>query len=146
MYKRQQVTIFSKDNLEYGKHTITVRATNTKSEAARNTKVEFDAFKVLDTSSVKPTSVSVGTKSGITTISKENSSVQMVATVLPSEVSNKEVTWSVNDSNIATIDENGLLDVYKRQAYNKGKTIKKGERYTITGIEGNKLIVSLKED
>ena len=31
-------------------------------------------------------------------------------------------------------------------AYNKGKTIKKGERYTITGIEGNKLIVSLKED
>ncbi|MBS6184512.1 MAG: NfeD family protein [Clostridium celatum] len=30
-------------------------------------------------------------------------------------------------------------------AYNKGKTIKKGEKYTITGIEGNKLIVSLKE-
>ena len=105
----RQVTIFSKDDLEYGKHTITVRATNTKSEAARKTKVEFDAFKVLDTSSVKPTSVSVGTKSGIKTISKENSSVQMVATVLPSEVSNKEVTWSVNDSNIATIDENGLL-------------------------------------
>ncbi len=31
-------------------------------------------------------------------------------------------------------------------AYNKGKTIKKGEKYTIIGIEGNKLIVSLKED
>lgn len=31
-------------------------------------------------------------------------------------------------------------------AYNKGKTIKKGEKYTITGIEGNKLIVSSKED
>ena len=31
-------------------------------------------------------------------------------------------------------------------AYNKGKTIKKGEKYTITGIEGNKLIVKLKED
>lgn len=31
-------------------------------------------------------------------------------------------------------------------AYNKGETIKKGEKYTITGIEGNKLIVSLKED
>ena len=30
-------------------------------------------------------------------------------------------------------------------AYNKGQTIKKGEKYTITGIEGNKLIVSLKE-
>lgn len=105
----RQVTIFSKDDLEYGKHTITVRATNTKSEAARKTKVELDAFKVLDSTKQKPTSVSVGTKSGITTISKENSSVQMVATVLPSEVSNKEVTWSVNDSNIATIDENGVL-------------------------------------
>lgn len=105
----RQVTIFSKDDLEYGKHTITVRATNTKSEASRKTKVELDAFKVLDSTKEKPTSVSVGTKSGITTISKENSSVQMVATVLPSEVSNKEVTWSVNDSNIATIDENGLL-------------------------------------
>ena len=31
-------------------------------------------------------------------------------------------------------------------AYNKGKTIKKSEKYTITGIEGNKLIVKLKED
>lgn len=105
----RQVNIFSKDDLEYGKHTITVRATNTKSEASRKTKVELDAFKVLDSTKEKPTSVSVGTKSGITTISKENSSVQMVATVLPSEVSNKEVIWSVNDSNIANIDENGLL-------------------------------------
>lgn len=31
-------------------------------------------------------------------------------------------------------------------AYNKGKMIKKGEQYTIIGIEGNKLIVNLKED
>ena len=31
-------------------------------------------------------------------------------------------------------------------AYNKGKVIKKGQEYTITGIEGNKLIVNLKED
>lgn len=31
-------------------------------------------------------------------------------------------------------------------AYNKGEMIKKGEKYTITGIEGNKLIVNLKED
>lgn len=31
-------------------------------------------------------------------------------------------------------------------AYNKGKIIKKGKKYTITGIEGNKLIVKLKED
>ena len=106
---KRKATIFSKDDLKYGKHTITVRATNTKSELASKTKVELDAFKVLDSTIQKPTSVSVGTKSGITTISKENSSVKMVATVLPSEVRNKEVIWSVNDSTIATIDENGVL-------------------------------------
>ncbi|WP_196000499.1 NfeD family protein [Clostridium sp. 1001271B_151109_B4] len=31
-------------------------------------------------------------------------------------------------------------------AYNKGKIIRKGQEYTITGLEGNKLIVSLKEE
>ena len=31
-------------------------------------------------------------------------------------------------------------------AYNKGKKIKKGEKFIITGIEGNKLVVNLKED
>lgn len=31
-------------------------------------------------------------------------------------------------------------------AYNKGATIKKGQSFMITGIEGNKLIVNLKED
>ena len=31
-------------------------------------------------------------------------------------------------------------------AYNKGKVIEKGQEYIITGIEGNKLIVNLKED
>ena len=31
-------------------------------------------------------------------------------------------------------------------AYNKGKKINKGEKFIITGIEGNKLTVELKED
>lgn len=31
-------------------------------------------------------------------------------------------------------------------AYNKGKAIKAGDRFIIAGIEGNKLIVKLKED
>lgn len=105
----RQKTIYSKNDLEYGKHTIVVRATNTKSDLASRTKVEIDAFKVLDSKSQRPTEILVSSKSGITNISKENSSVQMVATVLPSEISNKEVTWSVSDSNIATIDEDGIL-------------------------------------
>ncbi|WP_343008950.1 glycosyl hydrolase family 95 catalytic domain-containing protein [Clostridium celatum] len=105
----RQKVVYSNENLEYGKHTIVVKATNTKVDAASRTKVELDAFKVLDNSSVKPTSISVGTKSGITTVGKANSEVQMVATVLPNDAINKDVTWSVNDSTIATIDENGVL-------------------------------------
>lgn len=31
-------------------------------------------------------------------------------------------------------------------AYNKGQTIKKGDKFIITGIEGNKLIVELQEE
>ncbi|MGL5380222.1 glycosyl hydrolase family 95 catalytic domain-containing protein [Clostridium sp.] len=102
-------TIFSKTDLEYGKHTITVRATNTKSPSASKTKVELDAFKVLDTTVAKPQSVNVGTKSGITTVAVPNTTLEMKAEVLPTNATNKEVTWSVSDTNIATIDQNGVL-------------------------------------
>ena len=105
----RKATVYSKSDLDYGKHTIKVRATNTKSQASSRTKVELDAFKVLNTNIQKPASISVGTKSGITTISKENSSLQMVATVLPNEIKNKEVIWSLNEDSLATINQNGIL-------------------------------------
>ena len=106
--KRQQV-IYSKEDLEYGKHTIKVRATNTKSSSSSRTKVELDAFKVIDSTIQKTTSISVASLSGITVVGVPNSKLQMKAIVTPDEATNKEVTWSVNDENIGTIDANGLL-------------------------------------
>lgn len=39
----------------------------------------------------------------------ENGSVQLTATVLPSNTTNKSVIWSTSNSNVATVDENGLV-------------------------------------
>ena len=45
---KRQAKIFAVDDLPYGVHTLTLRPTNTKCEASSDTKVELDAFKVLD--------------------------------------------------------------------------------------------------
>lgn len=51
------------------------------------------------------------------------------------------------------IAENDIIETSKIKvsgiywtAYNKGKLIKKGDKFVITGLEGNKLTVKLKED
>ena len=55
----RQAKIFSKDDLEYGIHTIIVRATAEKCEESTNSKVEIDAFNVLDNTAVKAESIKV---------------------------------------------------------------------------------------
>jgi len=46
---------------------------------------------------------------GDTTITENGGTLQMTADILPAEASDKTVTWSVDDTNIATIDANGML-------------------------------------
>lgn len=108
----RQKTVFSEDGLEYGKHTIKLYVTNTKgTEASRNTKVELDAFRVLVNTLKKPEKITVSSKSGMTTVGKAGSTLQMQAEVLPEDAKDKSVTWSVSDESLASIDENGLLTV-----------------------------------
>lgn len=107
----RQKTIYTKDDLDYGKHTIVLRATAEKNASASRAKVELDAFNVLDNTVVKPTGVTVTSKSGMTTVSKADSTLQMQANVTPEDANDKSVTWSVSDSALAEIDENGLLTV-----------------------------------
>lgn len=60
--------------------------------------------------SVAVTSISVIGSSGNTTISKDKGTLQMVATIIPSAATNKEVTWLVsNGTGAATIDSSGVL-------------------------------------
>lgn len=60
--------------------------------------------------SMSATSVSVSGDGGATTITTDDGSLQMIATVLPEDATNKEVFWSVVEGTAsATIDANGLL-------------------------------------
>jgi PelA/Pel-15E family pectate lyase len=77
-------------------------------------------------------------------INGDNSSTstpkQLTATVLPSDAFNKEVTWSVSDSNIALITETGLLTGIKNGTVKVTATAKDGsgvkgdKTYTVSGI------------
>ncbi|MBN1116531.1 MAG: endo-1,4-beta-xylanase [Bacteroidales bacterium] len=54
-------------------------------------------------------SVIVSTQSGESTIETEGGTLQMVATFAPENTTLTTAKWSVNDNNIATISEDGLL-------------------------------------
>lgn len=108
----RQVKIFSKEDLEYGIHTITLRATGEHNPESSKAKVELDAFNVLDTTAVKAEEIEVCSVSGITTVAKENTQLPMEAIVTPEDTTNKNVVWSVETKSgnaSGSIDANGLL-------------------------------------
>lgn len=125
---QRQQKVFTKSNLSHGKHTITLKVLNKSSQGAgKSTKVELDAFNVLDSTTVKPSSVKVSTVSGITTVGKANSTVQMKAEVSPKETKDKSVTWSSSDTSIATVDANGLVTVKEKNGDVKIKAVSKAD-------------------
>ena len=108
--KRQQV-VFEEDNLEYKKHTITLKVLNEKQQASSGTKVELDAFEVLDNTVTKPETINVSTVSGINVIGKAGSSVKMTAEVLPETAKDKSVSWSVSDNDLAEVNSEGVVTI-----------------------------------
>ena len=105
----RQKEYFSKDDLTAGIHTLQLKVLNEKQAASSGTKIELDAFEILDSTLVAPTGVKVSSKSGMTTVSKADSTLQLKATVEPDKATDKTVTWSTSDDSIATVDANGLV-------------------------------------
>lgn len=101
---------FSVRDLEYGEHTIRLEYLSDKGSEA-----QFDAFKIYNDQTeeeVYPvTSVKISSSS---TVMASDGEMQLTAIVKPQYAANKEVLWSVTDvegnpTNLAVIDENGLL-------------------------------------
>ncbi|WP_461810361.1 glycosyl hydrolase family 95 catalytic domain-containing protein [Faecalimonas sp.] len=128
--ERQKV-IFTKKDLSKTpeKHTITLKVLNKSSQGeGKRTKVELDAFNVLDSTSVKPSAVQVSTVSGITTVGKANSTIQMQAEVSPKEVKDKSVMWTSSDDSIATVNEAGLVTIKDKNGNVKIKAVSKVDK------------------
>lgn len=112
----RQAKVFSKTDLPYGRHTIVVRATNTKNPSSSWEKVELDAFNILNTELTAAEGLSVSSVNGMTTLGKAGSTLQMQAEVTPADAFVSGVDWSVTtvaggETDLASIDENGLLTV-----------------------------------
>ncbi len=101
--------IYEVSGLTEGIHTIALELTNTKNDQSSKTKIEFDAFDVENENAVV-NKVTVSGKGGVTTLAVPNSTWQMTADV-DTKNADKDVTWSVDNEELATIDENGLLTI-----------------------------------
>jgi uncharacterized protein YjdB len=56
------------------------------------------------------TNISVSATGGVTTISEENGTLQLIANVFPSDATNTAVTWSIsNGADLASINSTGLV-------------------------------------
>ena len=110
--QQRQQKVFSADDLEPGPHAIVLRAINQKRAESTRTKVELDGFKVLDATAKPVTGITVTSQSGMTTLAKADSTLQLEAQVEPADARANDVRWSVSTaegSAAGTIDENGLL-------------------------------------
>jgi hypothetical protein len=71
--------------------------------------VDVSGVPSASTQYVKVTSITVKSARELKTISSKEDTLQMSATISPSNAAIKSVTWRVSDTKIASISENGLL-------------------------------------
>jgi endoglucanase len=113
----------------------------------------MDTAKVYETSTfVLPVAVSgitVSSGNGTNTISTFRGTLQMQAAILPANATDKTITWSVNDTAIASINTSGLLAAKKDGSVivtataNDGSKVKGSLTITITGqVKVSSIIIS----
>ena len=94
------------DSIGYIRISVPVIAPNSS-----NSVVVFDisGIPTASTQYVKVTSITIKGQSGLKIIYNNGDSLQMSTTLLPTNASDKTVTWTVSDTTLATISATGLL-------------------------------------
>jgi hypothetical protein len=71
--------------------------------------IDVSGVPVASTQYVKVTGITVKSQSGLKIIYNNGDTLQMSTTLLPTNASDKTVTWTVRDTTLATISATGLL-------------------------------------
>ena len=107
---------------------VTVRAT-----AADGSGVQGNLVVTISNQTILVTGISVSGQGGSSVISSDNGTLQMIASVSPSDATNKTVTWSViNGTGQATINSSGLL-----QAVSNGTVTVRATANDGSGVQGS---------
>jgi prepilin-type N-terminal cleavage/methylation domain-containing protein len=99
------------------------------------------AYKVSVTGVVNVPVTSITVTSSSSTINVKGQTLQMGVTVLPSNATNKSVSWTIDNTTLATIDQNGLLTPLKNGTVTVTATALDG-----SGVLGTKAIVITNQD
>ena len=84
---------------------------------------------------IKVTAIEVTSEGNASTISQNGGTLQMIANVFPETAEIREVSWSVNDEDIAIITSDGLL-----KALSNGTVIVTATAIDTAGVKGTKSI------
>jgi len=99
-----------KDSLGYIRIPVPANAPNTIGSVVV---IDVTGLPKASTTYTKVTGITVSGKGGLTSILGAGGTLQMLTTVAPTTATDKTVTWSVNDTTIATINNTGLLTAKK---------------------------------
>ena len=104
------ISLNFKDSIGYTRITLPINAPN-----SINSVVVFDVTGIptASTTYIKATGITVASAGGIRTIQANGATLQMSATLLPANISDNTVTWTVSDPSSASISPTGLLTAIK---------------------------------
>ena len=81
------------------------------------------AEKYISVNAIIPSSVTIDDYSEQTVELREGETLQLSATVLPENATNKTILWESNSPSVATVDESGLVTAVKGSTYGSTATI-----------------------
>jgi len=99
-----------KDSIGYLKISLPANAPNPINSVVV---INVSGLPTAATTYIKATGITVASAGGIRTIQTNGATLQMSATILPTNVSDKTLAWTVSDSSLASISASGLLTAIK---------------------------------